>query len=117
MLHTLDLVGLAQNGKPSLAVSNSLHMVSVVIQFIVETCSPSALSMVFEVAPNLPAAVQGAASASSAVLILALHSQCMAVPDGRCADCKQGWPCTQRPLLCLCACQLDGSALIAISND
>uniref|UniRef100_A0A383WDY4 Dymeclin n=1 Tax=Tetradesmus obliquus TaxID=3088 RepID=A0A383WDY4_TETOB len=59
VLHTLDLVGLAQNGKPSLAGANSLHMVSVVIQFIVETCSPSALSMVFEVAPNLPAAVQG----------------------------------------------------------
>jgi hypothetical protein len=61
VLHMLDLVGLAQNGKPSLAVANSLHMVSVIIQFIVEMCSPSALSMVFEAAPNLPAAVQGAA--------------------------------------------------------
>ncbi|KAF6251815.1 Dymeclin [Scenedesmus sp. NREL 46B-D3] len=59
VLHMLDLVGLAQNGKPSLAVANSLHMVSVIIQFIVETCSPDALSMVFEAAPNLPAAAQG----------------------------------------------------------
>ncbi|KAF6251495.1 Dyggve-Melchior-Clausen syndrome protein-domain-containing protein [Scenedesmus sp. NREL 46B-D3] len=52
VLHMLDLVGLAQNGKPSLAVANSLHMVSVIIQFIVETCSPDALSMVFEAAPT-----------------------------------------------------------------
>lgn len=60
VLHALDLVSLAQNGKPTLAVANSLHILHVMVKCIIETCSPSTLSMVFEVAPNLPPAVQGA---------------------------------------------------------
>lgn len=65
VLHMLDLLGLAQNGKPSLAVANALHMVAVTIKFVVETCSPSSLTMVFEVVPNLPAAVQGEQAAAA----------------------------------------------------
>lgn len=59
VLHALDLVSAAQGGKPSLAVANSLHIVSVVIKYIIETGSPSTLSMAFEASPGLPAAVQG----------------------------------------------------------
>lgn len=87
VLHMLDLVGLAQNNKPSLAVANSLHMVSVIIQFIVETCSPSALSMVFEVAANLPAGVQGAPGTWRDVVAVAMH---LVLPSQSCAvldDC------------------------------
>jgi hypothetical protein len=61
VLHCLELINAAQNSRPSLAVANSLHMVTVMIKFIIETCSPSSLSMVFEVAPNLPQSVQGVA--------------------------------------------------------
>lgn len=59
VLHTLDLVSAAQGGRPSLAVANSLHIVSVVIKYMVETGSPSTLSMAFEAAPGLPPSVQG----------------------------------------------------------
>lgn len=59
VLHALDLVSAAQGGKPSLAVANSLHIVSVVIKYMIETGSPSTLSMAFEASPGLPAAVQG----------------------------------------------------------
>lgn len=59
VLHTLDLVSAAQGGKPSLAVANALHMVSVFIKYMIETGSPSTLSMAFEATPGLPPSVQG----------------------------------------------------------
>lgn len=59
VLHTLDLVSAAQSGKPSLAVANSLHMVSVMIKYMIETGSPSTLSMAFEATNGLPPSVQG----------------------------------------------------------
>lgn len=59
VLHALDLVSAAQGGKPSLAVANALHIVSVIIKYMVETGSPSTLSMAFETTSGLPPSVQG----------------------------------------------------------
>jgi hypothetical protein len=59
VLHALDLVSAAQGGKPSLAVANALHIVSVIIKYMVETGSPSTLSMTFEATSGLPPSVQG----------------------------------------------------------
>lgn len=59
VLHTLDLVSAAQKGHSSLAVANALHMVSCIVKYMVETGSPSTLSMSFEATSDLPASVQG----------------------------------------------------------
>jgi hypothetical protein len=59
VLHTLDLVSAAQGGKPSLAVANALHIVSSIIKYMIETGSPSTLTMAFESVNGLPPAVQG----------------------------------------------------------
>jgi hypothetical protein len=61
VLHALDLVSAAQGGKPSLAVANALHIVSVILKYMIETGSPSTLSMAFEASSGLPPAVQGRA--------------------------------------------------------
>jgi hypothetical protein len=60
VLHTLDLVAAAHSGRPSLAVANALHLCGLVLKFIIETGSPSSLSVSFEVTPGLPPSVQGA---------------------------------------------------------
>jgi hypothetical protein len=59
ILRTLDLVSAAQSGKPSLAVANALHIVSVIIKHIIETGSPSTLHSAFDASNSLPASVQG----------------------------------------------------------
>ena len=81
VLHTLDLVSAAQGGKPSLAVANALHMVSVFIKYMVETGSPSTLSMAFEATAGVPAAVQGRCQTAGCCLAGCCHGAlCMRTP-------------------------------------
>jgi hypothetical protein len=66
VLHMLELVSAAHKGTPSLAVANALHLALLITKFMVETGSPSTLSVSFEVTPGLPPAVQGAWAPPSA---------------------------------------------------
>ncbi|KAF8072811.1 dym [Scenedesmus sp. PABB004] len=59
LLRALDLVAAAQSGRPSVGVANALRVVGLVVKYIIENCSPASLAIAFEVAPNLPPAVQG----------------------------------------------------------
>jgi hypothetical protein len=83
VLHALDLVSAAQGGKPSLAVANALHILSVILKYIIETGSPSTLSMAFEASSGLPPAVQGGADRSS----MCRQASQLSASDGRARGC------------------------------